>query len=165
MAQTGVNADRHAQLDRPDGALLSTDLLDRPLHVRRGAGGPLGVAVAEEEEEERVAAELEHVTTVPLGHGDQIVEDRRDPLHELLGAGLAVDGESLGQSGEPGDIDRDEGGVDLASARRAGSSLQRRTSRGRYGASTDDGDGISVTPSALLFGRATTNGDHGESKW
>ena len=103
-----VDADRHPQLDRADRALGVPDLLDRPLHVRRGARGALGVALAGEEEQQRVAAELEHVAAVPLRDGDQGVEHGRDPLHELLGSGLAVDGEALGESREPGDVDRDE---------------------------------------------------------
>ena len=49
-----------------------------------------GVPVADEEEEQRVAAELEHVAAVPLGDLDQAVEAGRDPLDELLGAGLAL---------------------------------------------------------------------------
>ena len=123
-----MDAHRHAQLDRADRALGLADLLDRPLHVGGGAGGALGVALADEEQEQRVAAELEHVAAVPLGDRDQIVEDRRDALHELLGAGLAVDREPLGEGGEARDVDRDERAVDgpLRAARRA-----PRSSRGR----------------------------------
>ena len=49
-----------------------------------------GVPLAAEEEEQRVAAELEDVAAVPLGDLDQAVEAGRDPLDELLGAGLAL---------------------------------------------------------------------------
>ena len=115
-----MDARRHPQLDRADGALGAADLLDRPLHVRRGAAGALGVAVAGEEEEQRVAAELEHVAAVALGDADQLVEDRRDAADELFGAGFAVDGEPLGERGEAGDVDRDERAVERPGARAVG---------------------------------------------
>ena len=73
-----------------------------------------------EEEEQRVAAELEHVAAVALGDADQVVEDGRDAADELLGAGFAVDGESLGECGEAGDVDRDERAVERASPRAVG---------------------------------------------
>ena len=41
-------------------------------------------------QQQRVAAELEHVAAVPLGDLDQAVEAGRDPLDELLGARLAL---------------------------------------------------------------------------
>ena len=44
-----------------------------------------------EEEQQRVAAELEHVAAVPLGDGDQLGEDRRDGGDELLGPGRPCD--------------------------------------------------------------------------
>ena len=120
MARTRMDADRHAQLDRTDRALGLADLLDRPLHVGCGAGRALGVPLVGEEQEQGVAAELEHVAAVPLGDGDQIVEDRRDALHELLGAGLPVHREPLGECREARDVDRDERALDDARARRAG---------------------------------------------
>ena len=112
MAWTRMDAHRHAELDGADRALGAADLLDRPLHVGGCAGGPLGVALAREEEQEGVAAELEHVASVPLGDRDQVVEDRRDALHELLGARLAVHRQPLGKRREAGDVDRDERAVD-----------------------------------------------------
>ena len=78
------------------------------------------MAVAGEEQEQRVAAELEHVAAVTLGDADQVVEDGRDAADELLGAGLAVDGEPLGERGEAGDVDRDERAVERARARAVG---------------------------------------------
>ncbi len=120
MAWTRMDADRHPQLDRADRALRLPDLLDRPLHVGGRAGRPLGVALVDEQQQQRVAAELEHVAAVPLGDGDQVVEDGRDALDELLGAGLPVHGEPLGERGEAGDVDRDERAVDHPRARRVG---------------------------------------------
>ena len=117
VAGAGMDSGRHPQLDRADGALCRPHLLDRPLHVGSGAAGALGVALAGEQQQERVAAELEDVAPVPLGDADQVVEDRGDPLDELLGACLAVDGEALRERGEPRDVDRDERAVDDACSR------------------------------------------------
>ena len=158
MARAGVDAHRHAQLDRADRALGAADLLDRPLHVGGGARRALGVALAREEKEEGVAAELEHVAAVPLGDRDQVVEDRRDALHELLGARLPVHGEPLREGGEAGDVDRDQRAVDdLRRAVRRAPRSRPRTSRGRYGARIDGAEGVSLTSSASLFGPAATN--------
>ncbi len=89
------------------------------------------VALAAEEEEQRVAAELEHVAAVPFGDPDQLVEDRRDLADELLGAGLAVGGETLRECGEAGDVDRDERAVERARARAVGLlAPSRASSRG-----------------------------------
>ena len=109
----------------------------------------LGVPLADEEQEQRVAAELEHVAAVALGDRDQLVEDGRDAADELLGAGLAVDREPLGERGEAGDVDRDERAVETRARGASGSSLQARTSRGRYGRESPRvAEEVSVTTSA-----------------
>ena len=117
MALARVDAGGHAQLDGPHRALGAADRLDRPLHVRGRPGRPRRVPVAVEEEEQRVAAELEHVAAVPLGDLDQAVEADRDPLDELLGAGLALRRQPLGQCREAGDVHGDERAFELAHAR------------------------------------------------
>ncbi len=106
MAWTRMDADRHPQLD-----VLGDHRLDRPLHVRSRPGGALFVTIAAKEEEQRVAAELQDVAAVPLGDLDQTVEAARDAADELLGAGPAPGREPLGERGEPGDVDRDEGAL------------------------------------------------------
>src|SRR5262249_59894226 len=98
-----VDAGGHAQLN-----VLGRDRLDRPLHVRSGSGGTTGVAVAAEEEEQRVAAELEHVSAVALSDLDQGVEAARDSLDELLRACLALDPDPLRERPAAGEVDRDE---------------------------------------------------------
>ena len=120
MARTRMDANRHAELDGPHRAFRLPDLLDRPLHVRRGAGGAIRMPVVDEEQEQGVATELEHVATVPLGDRDQVVEDGRDPLDELLGTRFPVDGKPLRQGREAGDVDRDERAVEDPLAWRVG---------------------------------------------
>ena len=91
------------------------------------------MAVADEEEEQRVAAELEHVAAVALGDVDQVVEDAGDRPDELLRAvpprtarrsESAVNPEMSIETSDPS-IRR--------GARRPASSLHARTSRGNVG--------------------------------
>ena len=86
VAEARVDAGGHAEADRPDRALRRADRLDRPLHVRRRAAGALHVPVAGEEQQQRVAAELQDVAAVALGDRDQLREDGGDARDELLGA-------------------------------------------------------------------------------
>ncbi len=113
MALARVDAGGHAQLD-----VVAGNRLDRPLHIRRRPGGALGMALVVEEEEQRVPSKLEDVAAVPLGHVDQPVEAGGDPLDELLGAGLALGGQALGERREAGDVDGYEGAVERARPRR-----------------------------------------------
>src|SRR4051812_23082907 len=68
--------------------------------------------VVAEEEEQRIAAELEDVSPVALGNVDQTLENSRNSLDELLGAGLALHRKALSERREAGDVDRDERAVD-----------------------------------------------------
>ena len=102
--------------DGTDGALRRAGRLDRPLHVRCGAARALDVPVSGEEQEQRVAPELEHVAAVTLGDGDQLGEDRRDGRDELLGAEAAKRRQALRQRREARDVDGDECPVDGAPA-------------------------------------------------
>ncbi len=92
--------------------------------------------VADEQQKERIAAELEDVSAVPLSRLDQAVEDPGDRQHELLGArsallparrsARAVNPEMSTETSEPSRL----------LARGASCSrLHPRTSRGRYGES------------------------------
>ena len=85
VAEPTVDPGGHAQLERADRALRGPDPVDRVLHVRRCTARPRGMAITGEEQEKRVAAELEHVATVALGGRDQLREDPRDRADELLG--------------------------------------------------------------------------------
>ncbi len=73
-----------------------------------------GVVVAGEEDEERVAAELQEHAAFGVRDGEQFGEARADDVGELFGTDPALACESLRQAGEAGDVDEDRGRVDLA---------------------------------------------------
>ena len=62
------------------------------------------MCVADEQQKQRVAAELEDVSAVPLSRLDQAGEDPGDRAHELLCALSALFCQALGQRGEPRDV-------------------------------------------------------------
>ena len=64
--------------------------------------------VAGEEQQERVAAELQDVAAVAVRDGDETLEDAADQQDELLGAHAALRLEPLGEAREAGDVGRDE---------------------------------------------------------
>ena len=80
------------------------DPLDRPLHVGGRAARPRSVPVTGEQQQERVAAELEHVAAMALRDLDQLGEDARDRRDELLGSLSAASGELLRQRREACDV-------------------------------------------------------------
>ena len=93
------------------------------------------MAVAHEEKEERIAAELEDISAVALCDLDEVVEDPGDRPDELLRAVPASDREALGVG--PCNRSRRCGSANDPSIRRArpcaSSSLHARTSRGTKG--------------------------------
>ena len=93
---------------RADRAHRLAGLLDQPLHRGRGAARAQLVVVAGEEEEQRVAAELEDVAAVAVGDRDQPLEDAADEQDQLLGAHSALRLEPLGERREARDVERDE---------------------------------------------------------
>ena len=86
MAVAGVDAGGHAQRDRRRRS--SRPRRSSIVHCMSEAAPQArsDVPVAVEEQQQRVAAELEHVAAVPLGDVDQLGEDARDARDELLGA-------------------------------------------------------------------------------
>ena len=102
--ERAVDAGRHPQLDVPGRARRGSDLLDRPLHVRCRSARSSGMSVADEQQEERVASELEDVSAVPLGRLDQAGEDSRDGADELFRALSTLFRQALGQRGEARDV-------------------------------------------------------------
>ena len=100
LERAGVHAGRHAQHDAPGGGVEPADVGEPGLHAERGAGGPLGVAGAGEEEEQRVAAELQEAAAGLVRDLEQRLEAGADRVGHLFGADLAVAGQALGHLGE-----------------------------------------------------------------
>ena len=123
VARPGVHTGRHAQRNRADGAAHRARVLDEPLHVVRGAARAALVSVTREQEQQGVAAELEHVAAVALRDPDQPLEAAADQQDQLLGSQLAFAGEPFRQAREAGDVCRDERALDRA--RRRGRAARR----------------------------------------
>ena len=100
----------------PTELIVSPGSLDQPLHVRGRVGSARLVALAVEEEQQRVPAELEHVAVVALGDPDQALEDAREQQHELLRARPALRLQPLRERGEAGEVDRDQRPFELSRA-------------------------------------------------
>ena len=112
------------------------------LHRKRRARGPLLVQLAVEEEQQGVAAELEHVAAVAPADLDQPGVAPADQRDQLLGAELAPLGEALRERGEARDVEAEQRCVEHA-ASSSGPTLprrgearnerpQRRSGRGRH---------------------------------
>ena len=108
----GVDAGRHPQHDAPRGGVEPADLGQPALHADRAQRRAFLVRVVGEEEEQRIATELEEAAARGVRDGEERFEALADPAGDLFGAHLAVPGETLGHLGEARDVDERERGVD-----------------------------------------------------
>ena len=106
-----VHADRHPQLDVRAGHFDPADLTQRPPHPHRRAAGVRHVIVFLEQQQQRVAAELDEAAVVGVGDRQQVGEAGLDRVRDLLGALLPHLRELLGQLREAGDVDEDDGAL------------------------------------------------------
>ena len=90
VARAGVDPGRHAELHPTDRAHRVARRLDEPLHRGGRRRRSHLVRRALEEQQQRVAAELEHVATEPLRDPDQPLEAAADDEDQLLGADAAL---------------------------------------------------------------------------
>ena len=126
----------HAQHDATGAGVQPADVGEARLHAERGAGGALGVIGAGEEEEQRVAAELQQAAAGLVRDLEQRLEAGADRVGHLFGADLAVAGEPLGHLGEAGDVDEEQRAVDRPGRSASGArSAQSMVRRGTYGSS------------------------------
>ena len=100
VQRAGVDADRHAQRRAGAGRGERAGGAQRAAHADRGAARALGVAVALEEQEQRVAAELQQAAAVRVGDLEQRGERAADRVADLLGALGADAGQPLGEPRE-----------------------------------------------------------------
>ena len=129
VVRVGVDADVHLQLDRPDRGLRLSELLERRAHPVGGVAGPGGMVLAREEEQQRVAAELEQPAAEGVGDVEQALEGAVHHLGDLLGAELALLGEPLVQRGEARDVDEGERSLEPAVPRFRGPRAASRRRR------------------------------------
>ena len=106
-----VDPHRDAQDDTPAGRDHRPAGLQRGAHAVCGAAGPLGVIVALEEQEQRVAAELDEIATLAASDTQEGVESGVQDESELLGARPSELGEPFRQLGEARDVGEHEGAL------------------------------------------------------
>nr|BFF09912.1 hypothetical protein GCM10025699_12150 [Microbacterium flavescens] len=126
LEHSGVHAHRHPQSRAGGGQMDVADRGEHAIHVPGGVRGVLGVVVAAEEDEQRVARELEDVTAV-VGRGEEHGEDARQRRDELLGPLAPRGGELLGQGREARDVDEHGGAVHAQSTARRPAVLYEQT--------------------------------------
>ncbi len=110
---TAVYADRHAQ---PYDATRRLDPPDRTQpgpHARRRPTTAGGMVVTDEQDEQRVAAELEEHPAFGVRNGQKLRETRADDVGELLRTDPAPLGQLLRQAREPRDVDEHRRRVEL----------------------------------------------------
>ena len=106
VERAAVNADVHAQRDLARRSVQLSDLAQRAPHVERRAGRASRVAVPREEQEERVAAELQETTASGVRDVEEARERRVHDVGDLLGTGLALRREPLRHRREARDVDK-----------------------------------------------------------
>ena len=101
VEEPAVDPHRHPQGDPLAQDGHAPDLSECAPHLDGGATGTRLMGLAREEEQQRVAAELEQPAPVGDGNVEQGDEAGPDGGRELLGTHLPVPGQSFGQFGEP----------------------------------------------------------------
>jgi hypothetical protein len=107
-----MDADRHAKPHLGAGKVDPADLAEGAAHPHGRPARHLDVVLAPEQQQQRVAAELDQAAAVRVRDRQQVGEARLDRLRDLLRPLLAVLGEALGQLGEPRDVDEHDRAVD-----------------------------------------------------
>lgn len=102
---SAVETDRHLQTERSGGRPVLPSLTEHRLHLDRGTAGMDRMIVAPEDEQQRVAPELQQAATAVVGDPEHPSEDVVEDLGQLLGADPSPSGELLGQRGESRDVD------------------------------------------------------------
>ena len=113
VERPGAGADGHPERQRPAREVQPADAVDRSLHLPGGAAGAALVLGSVEQEEQRVAAPLEEARAPVVRLVEQRAEHAVEGVAHQLGADLALAGEPLAERGEAGDVDEDEGAVEL----------------------------------------------------
>ena len=102
-----VHPHRDAQHDAAARGHHRTALFQRGAHSVGRPTRPFSMKVAIEEQEQRVAAELDEIAAFGSSDAQECVEGVVEDDRELLGTRSAELGELLGQPGETGDVGED----------------------------------------------------------
>ena len=109
-----MHADRHPEGRWACRGFQPADAPHRLLHPPRGVDGTLGVGLAGEPHQHGVTAPLDQLTAVGVRDRQQLGEGYVEEAGELLCSRLAARSESLGEAGEPGDVDECQGALEHA---------------------------------------------------
>ncbi len=104
----GVHPLRHPQRDLAGRGLQRAERAQAPAHAEGGAARALDVVGPVEEQQQRVAAELQQAPVVAVGLREQLGEGRAEHVDELLGPLAAALGEALGELREAGDVGEEQ---------------------------------------------------------
>ena len=108
MERAAVDADRHLEPDGAGRGRVPPHAGEALLHPDRRRARAPRVVLAAEQQQHRVAAELQQVGVLGVGAPDQLAERRIDHAGDLLGALAPALRERLGEVGEAGDVGEDE---------------------------------------------------------
>jgi hypothetical protein len=101
-----VHPDGHAQLNAAAARVDRSGLAQPPAHVDGAPARPFDVRVTLEQQQERIAAELEQGATVRVGDGEEPLEAGPDRVCEPLGPlSPTAARQLLGELGEARDVD------------------------------------------------------------
>ena len=106
---------RHRQVQSPDRR-HSRRVAEGTAHRHCRAAARLGMIVAVEQQQQRVAAELEQLTSLLGGDLQHRSEDAAQRVDQFLGSDPATRGQAFGEGGEPRDVGEAERPVEHSPA-------------------------------------------------
>ena len=124
IEHTAVRTDRDGEL-HPLSVARATRTSDRATHRDGGTAGPLGMLRTVEQHEDRVAAELEHITAMDVAVVDHAGEAVVDHVGQLFGTLPTSRGQPFRERRETGDVGGDQRSDALLVARAWRPSQQR----------------------------------------
>ena len=117
VKQTGVRTHRHPERHPPHRRRERAHPAQLRPHPVGGRDRAEGMVVALEEQEQRVAPELDQAAAAGVRLGEQCPEGVTDDVRDLLGTDLALPGEALRHLREPRNVHEHHRPVDLAHER------------------------------------------------
>jgi hypothetical protein len=117
VRRSGRDPHLHRHAHATERSLQGHQLPQRPQHRDRAVDGPAGVVLAEKRQEQRVAAEEQHVAAERREGVDQPGEEAVHRRAQDLGTEPPCLGETLGQRGEADHVGRHERPLDRAPSR------------------------------------------------
>jgi len=106
MDWTRLDTSGSTQLDSANRCFGAPYLRKSSMHAQPGPRSAAAMVCAVEEQQHRVTAPLEKVSTLVLGIHQQLAENRVEEVAQLFGAFPALASQPLSQRGEAGDVEQ-----------------------------------------------------------